>query len=139
MTRKQKKDTRGYPVFIARNGDGFGVEFPDLQGCVTCAETVEDALSRAKEALEGFICFSEADGDVLPPPTPLEKLRVPEGAAAVLVNVRMDLVRSQQENASVAKSVTLPAWLNRAAMEAKLSFSRLLQDAPMRELDIKRA
>ena len=125
----QKKDLRVYPAFIAKDGDGFGVTFPDLPGCLTCADTAEEAISNAKEALEGFIYFAEKDGDVLPSPTPFEKLKVPKGATVILVSARMDLVRAQQENLSITKSITLPAWLNKMAMEAKVNFSQVLQDA----------
>ena len=125
----QKKDLRVYPAFIAKDGDGFGVTFPDLPGCLTCADTAEEAISNAKEALEGFIYFAEKDGDVLPSPTPFEKLKAPKGATVILVSARMDLVRAQQENLSITKSITLPAWLNKMAMEAKVNFSQVLQDA----------
>ena len=125
----QKKDLRVYPAFIAKDGDGFGVTFPDLPGCLTCADTAEEAISNAKEALEGFIYFAEKDGDMLPFPTPFEKLKAPKGATVILVSARMDLVRAQQENISITKSITLPAWLNKMAMEAKVNFSQVLQDA----------
>ena len=133
----QKKDLRVYPAFIARDGNGFGVSFPDLPGCLTCADTPEEALANAKEALEGFIYFSEKDGDVLPAPTPFEKLSAPKGASVALISARMDLVRAQQENISVTKSITLPAWLNKIAMEAKVNFSQVLQEALKRKLQVQ--
>ena len=129
-TMAQKKDLRVYPALITRDGDGFGVSFPDLPGCLTCADTPE-------EALEGFIYFSEKDGDVLPAPTPFEKLSAPKGASVALISARMDLVRAQQENISVTKSITLPAWLNKIAMEAKVNFSQVLQEALKRKLQIQ--
>ena len=57
----QKKDLRVYPALITRDGDGFGVSFPDLPGCLTCADTPEEALANAKEALEGWRRPSCAD------------------------------------------------------------------------------
>ncbi len=40
----------------------------------------------------------------------------------------MDIVREEEANKSVTKSVTLPNWLNKLAMEAKLNFSGILQE-----------
>ncbi len=132
----QKKDLRVYPAYFLKDADGVGVKFPDLPGCLSCADTIEEAYANAKEALEGFIYFSENDGDALPPPTPFEKLKAPDGGSVVLVSVRMDLVRDQQENRSVTKSVTLPAWLNKIAMEAHVNFSQILQDALKQRLSV---
>jgi predicted RNase H-like HicB family nuclease len=36
-------------------GDGYTVIVPALTGCVTFGETVEEAISMAKEAIEGYI------------------------------------------------------------------------------------
>ena len=34
---------------------GFNVTVPALPGCVTQGKTIEESISRAKEAIEGFI------------------------------------------------------------------------------------
>ena len=77
----KKKDLRIYPAVLYRDGDGYSVYYPDLPGCLTCGDNLEDALSNAREALEGFLYLLEMEGDPVPPPTPIEDLRLPLGHA----------------------------------------------------------
>jgi antitoxin HicB len=51
---------------------GFTVEVPDLPGCITEGDTVEEALEMAEEAIEGFIEVLKECGDPVPKPSKLE-------------------------------------------------------------------
>ena len=45
-----------YPaIFHPEEGGGFFVEFPDLEGCATEGDTLEEAQAMAKEALDGWL------------------------------------------------------------------------------------
>lgn len=76
----------------------FGVSVPDLPGCITAGDTIDDALSMARQAilihLEGLL----DDGMQIPEPTAdIQKLqRDPDFADAVLwaaVQVELDWKR----------------------------------------------
>lgn len=71
-----------YPaIFHVAEEGGFWVEFPDLDGCVTNGETLEDAFTKAKEALALYI-----DGmEELPSATALEEIKAEEGDRVMLV------------------------------------------------------
>jgi predicted RNase H-like HicB family nuclease len=59
---------RKYPMTLSPDPDGgFVVEFRDLPGCVTQAETVEDALRMADDAREAWIRVAYEHGDPVPP------------------------------------------------------------------------
>jgi len=47
----------------------------------------------------------------------------------VLVDVYMPSIRNANANKSVNRTVTLPAWLNAAALERNINFSQVLQEA----------
>lgn len=47
----------------------------------------------------------------------------------VLIDVYMPSIRQAHVNRSVNRTVTLPAWLNAAAIERNINFSQVLQDA----------
>ena len=47
----------------------------------------------------------------------------------MLIDVYMPSIRQAQVNRSVNRTVTLPAWLNAAAIERNINFSQVLQDA----------
>ena len=61
-----------YRMEVVEDADegGFVVSFPDLPGCLTCADTLEQALSNAVEAKRAWLAEALADGyDVRPPST----------------------------------------------------------------------
>lgn len=45
------KDTYTFIALIEPLDDGVYIEFPDLPGCLPCAESLEKAAENAKEAL----------------------------------------------------------------------------------------
>jgi antitoxin HicB len=73
MTRKTKKTERPVYPFTVRplseeEGSGFLLEFPDLPGCMTDGETLEEALANSREAIESWIAAAKENGDPVPPP-----------------------------------------------------------------------
>lgn len=125
-----------YPaVFTYENGQEIAVVFPDLD-CATSGENDDDALLSARELL-GIVLFGmEEDGEEIPKPTPLSKIKTEENERSVLIDVYMPSVRMAQVNKSVNRTVTLPAWLNSAALERNINFSQVLQDALKAQLHI---
>jgi predicted RNase H-like HicB family nuclease len=68
-------DARFYRALIVQDeqdapGDGYGVVFPDLPGCTTSGDTIEQAYENAFEALALHIEGMNDDGMALPEPTP---------------------------------------------------------------------
>lgn len=118
-----------YPaVFTYAPGQEIAVDFPDLK-CATSGINDDDALLSARELLGCVLYGLEEDGEEIPSPTPLPQVEVQENERAVLIDVYMPSVRMANVNRSVNRTVTLPAWLNAAALEKNINFSQVLQDA----------
>jgi predicted RNase H-like HicB family nuclease len=127
-----------YPALFTYEENGqISVEFPDL-GCATCADTEERALEAAKELLSIHMNGLEEDGDPIPAPTPLKGIPEQPNERAVLIDVFMPTIRFRNINKSVNRTVTLPAWLNAAALDKKINFSQTLQNALINDLGLKR-
>lgn len=60
-----------YAVVFERSDDGYGVFVPDLPGCVSVGDTLEEAQSNIREAIEGHIAVMREFGDPIPAPTTL--------------------------------------------------------------------
>ena len=118
-----------FPAFFYYDEDGISIEFPDLPGCLPCAQTSEEAFRNAKEALGLHLFGMEQDGDTIPSPTPVKELRPDDGAAIAMVEVFMPSVRDRINKKTVKKTLTLPAWLNREAEAANVNFSLILQES----------
>ena len=108
---------------------GYTVSFPDLPGCITEGDSMEEALHMAKEALELFMYGMEEDYDTIPKPTAPENIVVPQKAFVSLVEVWMPIVRAEMENSAIKRTLTIPKWLNDIAEKNKVNFSQILQSA----------
>lgn len=123
-------------VFEPGENKGYCVTFPDLPGCITEGDTLEEALRMAKEALELHIYGMEEDGDDIPQPTPPEKIQDPGDGFVTVIEAWMDLVRDEMANKAVKKTLTIPKWLNDLAEKSQINFSHILQVALKTRLGI---
>ena len=132
----KKKDRYYYPaVFTYEDGQEIAVVFPDLD-VATSGINDQDALVSARECLGIALLGLEDDGDPIPEPSALSDLEVDSNERAVLVDVFMPSIRMANANKSVNRTVTLPAWLNAAALENNINFSQVLQDALKAQLGL---
>ena len=126
-----------YPaVFTFEDGQEIAVDFPDLK-VATSGLDEEDALLSARELLGIVLAGMEEDGEEIPTPTPLSKVHLEENEQVVLVDVYMPSIRLANKNKSVNRTVTLPAWLNSAALERNINFSQVLQEALKKQLNMQ--
>ncbi|MCL6478894.1 MAG: type II toxin-antitoxin system HicB family antitoxin [Peptococcaceae bacterium] len=126
-----------YPaIFDPCEEGGYTVTFPDLPGCITEGDTIEEALSMAKEAMSLHLYGMEDDGDSVPTPTQPEKVRVPEGGFISLIEVWMPPFRDKMANKAVNKMVTLPKWLKDLGERENINFSHILQEALKNHLGV---
>lgn len=125
-----------YPaVFTYEPNQEIAVDFPDLK-CATSGTNDDDALLSARELLGCVLYGLEEDGEEIPSPTPLAQVETQKNECAVLIDVYMPSIRQAHINRSVNCTVTLPAWLNAAALERNINFSQVLQDALKSQLHL---
>ncbi len=124
------KDRYLFPaIFEPGDTAGYTVTFPDLPGCITEGDTMEEAFAMAKEALELHIYGMEEDHDPIPDPSRLKPATVPPQAMVAVVEAWMPVIRSKMANQSVKKNLTVPKWLADAADRADINYSQVLQEA----------
>ncbi len=65
-----------YPFIIRHlakeEGEGFLIEFPDLPGCLSDGDTVEEAIENGKDALQCWLSAAEESGRKIPKPGIME-------------------------------------------------------------------
>ena len=70
----------GYVALIHKDaGTSYGVSFPDLPGCVSVGDTLDEAVRNAAEALAGHLALMKADGDPIPAPRSLDAIKSDPG------------------------------------------------------------
>ena len=90
-----------------RNSD-YGVEFPDLPGCISAGSTLEEARVMAEEALAAHVAFLREDGDAVPAPSPLDavaKRAEMKGAVPFLVELKEPSDKAIRINITVPERV----------------------------------
>ena len=133
----KKTERYVYPaIFTYKAGQEIAVVFPDLDVATSGADDNEALLS-ARELLGCVLYGLEEDNEEIPSPTPLSDVTTAENERAVLVDVYMPSIRMAKINRSVNRTVTLPAWLNAAALERNINFSQVLQDALKSQMHIE--
>lgn len=120
-----------YPIVIHDDQDGFWGEFPDLDGCLTDGESINELMENAQEALEGFLLSSLEHGIKFNQPSDCRNLALEPSTFAALISIDVDLAKNTK---SVKKTLTIPAWLNDRAAALNINFSQTLQEALLAKL-----
>ena len=136
---KNLKDRYAFIAIFDYAEDGISIEFPDLPGCLPCADKddTDMALSNAKEAMGLHIFGMEQDGEEIPAPTPINEIKYEKGQLPVLIEVFMPPVRDRVKNRFVKKTLSLPAWLASKADEYGVNCSKLFQNALISYIEAK--
>lgn len=129
------KDWCFYPAVFNYDDDEISVFFPDLD-VATSGDTENEALLSARELLGATLYGLEEDGEEIPKPTQMTELETEKNERTALIDVYMPAIRMAQVNKSVNRTVTLPAWLNSAALAQNINFSQILQDALKTQLKL---
>ncbi len=127
-----------YPaIFHEAEEGGFWVTFPDIPECMTQGDDMQQAYEMAVDALGLSLTTMEEAGEEIPKASTLDKVDPEDG---VLIIVEFDMAEYRRRNSSraVKKTLSIPEWLNEAAMRENINFSQLLQEALMVKLGVSR-
>ena len=117
----ERLTTAVYPAILSRAEDGITVMFPDLPGCISCAQTDEEAIFMARDALGAWVVAAEDLGEPVPSPTAVTALRPEPNETVCLVDAWLPIFREERRAGSVKKNVTVPLWLNALVEKARLN------------------
>ena len=125
-----------YPACFFKESNGYSVIFPDLNWLATCGESLEEAFTQAVDCLAGYLYMNKKEGLEPSKPSSVNDIDLSSIAHAFvnLVTVDVDAYAKLHFEISVKKTLTIPAWLNKAGLERGLNFSKVLQDALIAEI-----
>ena len=126
-----------YPVcFYEEEEGGYSIDVPDLLGCCTQSDSLDEAIEMAQDAALGWLTTSIEDGEDIPAPSKIEDIKIEKGKGFVSL-ILLDLDKYMKENVSkraVKKTLTIPAWLNEKAEKIGINFSQVLQEALLKKI-----
>jgi predicted RNase H-like HicB family nuclease len=128
-----------YVAVIEKEPDSaFGVWFPDVEGCFSAGDTLDEAVTNAVSALRQHTEAMESAGRSVPPARSIDEVRLDEDVAAavesgavlfaaplladagrtVRINISLDKALVDQiDSAADARGLTRSAFLAQAARE----------------------
>jgi len=123
-----KKDVYSYIAVVSFDDDGISIDFPDLEGCFTCAKNEKEIYKAAREVLGLHMWSMEKDNESIPDPSSIKAIKLEANETTMLIEVFMPPVRDRINNKVVKKTLTIPQWLNIEAERQGVNFSLILQN-----------
>ncbi len=103
-----------YPAIFEKEDDGgYVVNFPDIDGCVTQGDDINEALLMAEDALNVMLWTLEDHREKIPDPTSIKDISVDDNAFVSYVHADTILYRKKCNSESVRKTLSIPQWLKR--------------------------
>ena len=123
-----------YPAILTpcEKKQGYTIIIPDLKGCVSEGDSLEDAIAMGTDAACGYIVSEIEDGNELPKPTKQTSLKLKKNQLTSLVICDTDKYEEKYSKKIVRKNVSIPAYLNTYGELHNLNFSKILKDAIMK-------
>ena len=126
-----------YPaIFEAEKDGGYSVSFPDLPGCYSQGETLEEAFDMARDAIGIYLSQLEADGKEYPAASDPAKVEKGDNEFVALVDMDLLAYKQKHDNRAVKKTLSIPRWLDAMAEREGVNFSNVLQQALKEKLGV---
>jgi len=101
-----------YPIAITSGDEqhAWGVEVPDIPGCFSAGESLDDAMAMAREAIEGHLELLAEDGEPIPEARSVTTHAAnPEYVGCTWAVVDIDVTRYMGKAEKL--NITLPGYL----------------------------
>ncbi len=125
-----------YPAVFTKEESGYSVIFPDLEGCYTCGDDLNDALYMAEDVLAFTLFDYEKSGRHIPVPSEPGTLNTRDHEFVNYVSCDTLEYQRRNNNKAVKKTLSIPEWLNELAIAKGINFSQVLQDALKAQLNL---
>lgn len=122
-----------YTAIFLPNEDGtkYYCRVPDLPGCITTGDSIDNAIEMITDAASGWLVVAEDEGNDIPIATPQYNLNIPDNAICSIIRIDTFAYRAATDTRAVRKNVSLPAWMATLAEKRGVNCSQVLQDGLM--------
>lgn len=123
-----------YPAVFQKEDEGFSVWMPDVPGCISQGDTLEEAVENIKDAFGLFVEEEKQNGASIPAASLPNNVGIEDGQFVVLVEFDWTEYLKKNDTRTVKKTLTIPAWLNALAEDQHINFSGVLKSALIEKL-----
>lgn len=122
-----------YPAIFTQEGSQILVSVPNLKGCHTFGNSLQEAIEMARDAAAMWLCIAEDNGEDIPAPS--SNLNSDEGFVS-FIDVDTVAYRKLTSPKAVKKTLSIPSYLNEMAETRGINFSAVLQEALKQKMNI---
>ena len=126
---------------------GYTVWFPELPGCLTCGDTLEEAMAMAEDLIAGLVLDAMEEGKKIPMASKIEDISLEEYEKELdiedwnylskfknYISVDISAYAEKWGKQLVKKTVNIPQWVNTQAERMKINFSKTLEEALLEKI-----
>lgn len=126
-----------YPALFHKAEKGsFWVSFPDIPECLTQGDDMAQAYEMAVDALGLALTSRETEKQPLPASSDPTAITPEPDSFLAVIEFDMLAYKKRTGSRAVKKTLSIPEWLNEAAMAMNLNFSQILQEALISKIQI---
>ena len=119
-----------YPaLFHKAEEGGFWISFPDIPECLTQGNDMSQAYEMAIDALGLALTCREKEQQPFPASSDPTTITLEPDSFLVVIEFDMLAYKKRTNSRAVKKTLSIPEWLNEAAIAMDLNFSQILQEA----------
>ena len=117
-----------YTAVITEKDGTFYAKVPDVDGCITTAPTLTEAIALITDALN--LCLVGLEDEDITPNEPTPQAEIPHLPTDILTIIQADTIkyRSMTDTKAVRKNVSLPAWMSKLADKHHNSGDHIVQN-----------
>lgn len=126
-----------YPAFFHKAQEGgFWISFPDIPECLTQGDDMAQAYEMAVDALGLALSCREKEHQPIPVASDPTVIAPEPDAFLAVIEFDMLAYKKRTNSKAVKKTLSIPEWLNEAAMSMGLNFSQVLQEALLAKIQM---
>lgn len=124
-------------IFHPEAEGGYSIFFPDIEGCYSQGETIQECCEMAEDALNLILWDMEEAHKPIPQPTNINDIQK-ESPNDIVTLVKADTLayRKLYDTKAIKRTLSLPRWLDTLAHERGVNYSNVLQQALFKELHL---
>lgn len=126
-------------IFEIEKDGGYSIFFPDIAGCNTCADNIDNGYEMAFDCLGLTLSYMEDNKEHIPTPSNPSDIQLEPNQFLVVIEFDMLAYKKKNNSSAVKKTLTIPAWLNEDATALGINFSQTLQEALIQKIDNKKS
>lgn len=125
-----------YPAIFTPKEHGYIVTFPEFESYSIEGKNLAEGMKVAEDILSESLISLENGKMEIPTPSDINDLKAEGNSFTTYIQCDTIIYRRLAKGNAVKKTLSIPAWLNTAALNAGLNFSHILQEALKRELGL---